>query len=105
MLKYTRCTASSEPIESSPPFRMWCTVSVCLLRAQHLPCLPGSHQQARGSAFAPHSLVLRHLSTTSFANVGRCAVLMMALIVPGLFIWSVGTADVSDVPGRACANT
>src|SRR5262245_47513297 len=30
--------------------------------------------------------------------------LRIALIVPGLCTWSVGIADVSDVPGRACAN-
>ena len=36
MLKYTRWIASSAPIESSPPLRMWCTVS---LRARLQPAL------------------------------------------------------------------
>ena len=48
---------------------------------------------------------LRHLFTISPAKVGRCARLMIALIVPGLLIWSLGIADVSLVPGRACAKT
>src|SRR3546814_11324125 len=30
---------------------------------------------------------------------------MMAFIVPGLLTWSLGIAEVSLVPGRACANT
>ena len=30
---------------------------------------------------------------------------MMALMVPGLFTWSVGTAEVSTVPGRATEKT
>ena len=29
---------------------------------------------------------------------------MIALIVPGLCTWSVGIAEVSEVPGRACEN-
>src|SRR6476659_8669816 len=70
---------------------------------QHLPSRPGSHQQAGSCCLqAP---TLRHLSTISPAKVGRCARLMIALIVPGLLIWSLGIADVSLVPGRACANT
>ncbi len=31
--------------------------------------------------------------------------LIMAFIVPGLFTWSFGIADVSTVPGRAWAKT
>src|SRR3546814_6222603 len=30
---------------------------------------------------------------------------MIELIVPGLLTWSLGIAEVSLVPGRACANT
>ncbi len=70
MLKYTRWIASSAPIESSPPLRMWCTVSVAALRCQHLPSRPGSHQQIR---VAPSRRLptLRHLLTISPGNVGR----------------------------------
>ena len=35
-------------------------------------------------------------------NTGRWLKLWMALIVPGFDTWSVGIAEVSDVPGRAC---
>src|SRR5262245_23405658 len=102
MLKYTRWIASCAPIESSPPLRMWWIPdSVLVERSQHLPSRSGSHQQAAGSAPAAHSATLRHLVISSFSNVGRRNVLMIALMVPGLLIWSVGTADVSVVPGRA----
>ena len=103
MLKYTRWMASSAPIESSPPLRMWCTVSVCSDFSQHLLSRSGSHQQSR-SDLPSQLVVLRHLSTSSPSNTGRCATLMSALMVPGLFTWSFGIAEVSLVPGRACAN-
>src|SRR5512132_4063520 len=71
-------------------------------RFQHSPSRPGSHQQlASPWVQAP---TLRHLLTISPGNVGRTVVWMIAFIVPGLCTWSVGIADVSEVPGRACAN-
>src|SRR4249919_960391 len=70
---------------------------------QHLPSRPGSHQQA--GSLSLQAATLRHLSTISPEKVGRCARLVIALIVPGLLIWSLGIADVSLVPGRACAKT
>src|SRR5687768_13649647 len=83
---------------------MWCTVSFASLRDQHLPCRPGSHQHAAVFFSVPQLSVLRHLMIDSFSNTGRCAMLMSALMVPGLLTWSVGMAEVSEVPGRACAN-
>src|SRR5690606_12426739 len=73
-------------------------------RTQHLPLRPGSHQQAAPFFCSPQLSALRHLMIDSFSNTGRCAMLMSALMVPGLFTWSVGMAEVSEVPGRACAN-
>src|SRR5262245_6304408 len=83
---------------------MWCTVSLASPRDQHLPSRPGSHQQV-GEALSGQDAVLRHLMIDSPDIIGRCATLMSALIVPGLLTWSVGIAEVSEVPGRACANT
>ena len=99
MLKYTRWIASRPPIESSPPFRMWWTVSVFVLLCQHLPSRPGSHQQVASGSLFSHEPTLRHLLITSPSKTGRRARLMIAFIVPGLFTWSVGTADVSEDPG------
>ena len=104
MLKYTRWIASSTPIESSPPFRMWCTVSGARARSQHFPSRPGSHQHFVSAAgVAGQAVTLRHLITSSPSNCGRWWKLWMALMVPGFETWSVGIAEVSDVPGRACA--
>ncbi len=106
MLKYTRWMASSAPIESSPPLRMWCTVSLARDCSQHLPSRPGSHQHfVPAAGVAEHAATLRHLMTSSSGNVGRWCRLMSALMVPGLLTRSVGIAEVSDVPGRACENT
>ena len=85
MLKYTRCIASSAPMESSPPFRMWWIVaSVRVLRCQHLPSRCGSHQQLDSGWSFPQAVTLRHLLTTSLGKIGRWLVLMIALMVPGL---------------------
>src|SRR3546814_1345589 len=84
---------------------MWCTVSCATLLRQHLPSRPGSHQQLVSGSPASQASTLRHLSTTSLAKVGRWRKLMIELIVPGLLTWSLGIAEVSLVPGRACANT
>ncbi len=75
-----------------------------LLRA--LPALAFACPARTSTACAPaaQSATLRHLLTSSSENVGRCLVWMIALMVPGLLTWSVGIAEVSDVPGRACAN-
>src|SRR5512145_1357584 len=104
MLKYTRWIASSAPMLSSPPFRMWCTASCARPLRQHLFCRPGSHQHVSwSSSFCSQLAALRHLTMSSLAWVSRCLVLISALMVPGLFTWSVGMAEVSEVPGRACA--
>ena len=71
-------------------------------RCQHLPSRPGSHQQAASSLLQARNLA--PLVDVFTANVGRTLVLMIAFIVPGLCTWSVGIAEVSEVPGRACAN-
>src|SRR3546814_1974974 len=84
---------------------MWCTVSCATPLRQHLPSRPGSHQHAVSGSPGSQAVTLRHLSTTSLAKVGRWRKLMMAFIVPGLLTWSLGIAEVSLVPGRACANT
>src|SRR5512134_2486846 len=85
---------------------MWCTSSCARPLRQHFASRVGSHQQVSFSVSSfSQEVTLRHLMMSSPGKVGRCAVLMIALIVPGLFSWSVGIADVSDVPGRACANT
>src|SRR5512134_2610034 len=89
---------------SSPPFRIWCAASAARPLRQHLSWRPGSHQQVSFStSLVSQALTLRHLMMSWLANVGRWLVLMMALIVPGLLTWSVGMAEVSEVPGRACA--
>src|SRR5262245_39967654 len=95
--------ASSAPMLSSVPLRMWCTRSLFCDRSQHFPSLPGSHQQARSSAPAAHDVTGRHLITCS-SNVGRCARFMIGFIVPGLLTESLGIPDVSTVPGRVCEN-
>ncbi len=69
MLKYTRWIAPSAPIESPPPLRMWWTVSVCTLFSQHLPGLPGSHQQVDSFAPAGQAAALRQ-RLTLFAGKG-----------------------------------
>src|SRR6267154_2258240 len=79
--------------------------SLRVLFCQHLPSRPGSHQQLSSLAFLSQLAVLRHLLICSAANSGRCAMLMMALMVPGLFTWSCGIAEVSVTPGRGCANS
>src|SRR5262245_10048414 len=95
--------ASSAPMLSSAPLRMWCTGSVFCDLSQHFPSRPGSHQQARSSAPAAHDVTGRHLITSS-EKVGRRARFMMAFIVPGLLTESFGIPEVSTVPGRACEN-
>src|SRR5690349_17685686 len=74
ILMYTRCTASSVPMLSSPPLRM-CLIgssgsmgssAFLVRRSQHLSFCFGSHQQV--SAFAPAShlwSVLYHLVISS----------------------------------------
>src|SRR3546814_4092335 len=94
---------SSDVCSSDLPLRMWCTVSCATLLRQHLPTRPGSHQQLVSGSPASQASTLRHLSTTSLAKVGRWRKLMIELIVPGLLTWSLGIAEVSLVPGRACA--
>src|SRR3546814_14907265 len=84
---------------------MWCTVACATPVRQHLPSRPGSHQHAVSGSPGSQAVALRHLSTTSLAKVGRWRKLMNELIVPGLLTWSLGIAEVSLVPGRACANT
>src|SRR5580765_770579 len=99
------------PMESSPPFKMWCTPSrpsvlssLRVLRAQHLLSRPGSHQHLSSSFSPPQESVLRHFVTTSPLNSARCERLMIEFIVPGLLTWSCDIADVSVTPGRACVN-
>src|SRR3546814_15771702 len=84
---------------------MWVTGSCATLLRQHLPSRPCSHQQLVSGSPASQASTLRHLSTTSLAKVGRWRQLMIELIVPGLLTWSLGIAEVSLVPGRACAHT
>src|SRR6187549_4025515 len=84
---------------SSPPFRMCGTRSFSTLRAQHLPSR--SHQHDPAGAFGSHVEAARHLGTASSPNRGRTLVLRIAFMVPGLCTWSLGTAEVSTVPGRA----
>src|ERR1700674_235332 len=76
---------------------MLCTCSRNSLRAQHLPGLPGSHQQL--AVPSGQLAALRHFNTRC-SEVGRLARLMMAFIVPGLEMVSMGSAEVSTVPGR-----
>ncbi len=71
----------------------------------HLPGLPGSHQQASGSAPAGQAATGRHLRTFSLKPCGREAKLIRAFIVPGLWTMSLGIAEVSTVPGRSCENS
>ena len=78
------------------------TISVFRLFSQHLPSRPGSHQQVSGSAPASQAAALRHFSTSS-SKSGRRAKLMMAFMVPGLETKSIGSAEVSTMPGRARA--
>src|SRR5215212_827740 len=92
--------ASSAPIESSPPLRMWKTSPSSELHCRHLPGLPGSHQQV--SSEGGQEETGRHLATFSLKPWGREAKLMMAFIVPGLCTPSLGMAEVSTEPGRSC---
>ena len=94
MLKYTRWIASSAPIESSPPLRMWCTVSSMARDwSQHLPSRPGSHQHfvpsarrrgARGDrAPLDHVLVREHRTLAEVDDrVDRARV-----AAPGRWVW------------------
>src|SRR5215831_6732447 len=89
-------------MESSPPFNMCGTDCLCRPRSQHLPTRPGSHQHLSAEAPPGQAETLRHFRTSS-SNVGRCFRLMMAFIVPGLDTKSMGSAEVSTIPGRARA--
>src|SRR5215831_14619074 len=89
-------------MESSPPLRICGTRSVFSLWLQHLLALAGSHQHL---ASPPGQLeALRHFSTRCSCS-GRLAgpKLMMAFMVPGFDTVSIGSAEVSTVPGRARA--
>src|SRR5712691_4846667 len=82
---------------SSPPLRTWATRSIFSLWLQHLLALAGSHQHL---ASPPGQLeAFRHFSTRC-SCVGRLAKLMMAFMVPGFDTVSIGSAEVSTVPGR-----
>src|SRR6187397_483404 len=86
---------------SSPPLRMFGTISCSSLCFQHLLSLPGSHQQSESLLPAGQLATLCHLITSCGCS-GRLPKLMIAFIVPGLFTPSFATAEVSTVPGRAC---
>src|SRR5690242_9332611 len=87
-------------MESSPPLRILGTRSIFSLWLQHLLALAGSHQHL---ASPPGQLeTLRHLSTRCSCS-GRLPKLMMAFMVPGFDTVSIGSAEVSTVPGRARA--
>ena len=97
------CTPLS--VTDLPPILAGVLSSLRVLRCQHLLSRPGSHQHFSSSFSAPQVSTLRHLLIISPVKVGRCDRLMIALMVPGLFTWSCGIAEVSRTPGRACANT
>ena len=75
-----------------------------MLRRAPSTCRPAPVRTSTRAGSAPglQRPAGRHFVTCS-SNVGRRSRLMSGFIVPGLLIWSLGTADVSTVPGRACA--
>src|SRR5262249_15416746 len=80
---------------------MWFTGSIASLRDQHLLVRCGSHQQV---ALDPsrQAEALRHFKTLC-RNFGRLSKLWIAFMVPGLDTVSIGSAEVSTIPGRARA--
>src|SRR5258705_12902156 len=77
---------------------MWGAGSVFSLWLQHLLALAGSHQHF---AFGPSGQLdaLRHFTTRCSCS-GRLAKLEIAFMVPGFDTVSIGSAEVSTVPGR-----
>ena len=68
-----------------------------------LPALAGLVRLAPARRFAAgHSEALRHFRTLC-GNIGRRAKLKIAFMVPGLDTVSIGSAEVSTVPGRVRA--